>query len=675
MGGGRHLVQEYQPSDLSDVVGEYAQADARQTEQAIAAARAAFAWATFNVQARADMLDKIGNEIIARKDELGTLLSREEGKTLPEGVGEVVRAGNVFKFFAGEVLRRVGELVPSVRAGVDVEITREPVGVVGIISPWNFPSAIPAWKVAPALAYGNCVVFKPADLVPGSSWALAEIIARAGVPAGAFNLVMGRGSVWGGSVNDTRVDAISFAGSETGARSRRKCAHGQVSARDGRQNPLVVLDDADLKTAVSRSRQRRLLLHRPVHRILALIVTREPQQVRRGVDRAAQGPVVDNALKPGTQIGRWSTESAQPGLVHIEEGKRGARLAYGGNLLKREGGFIRAGAVHRHQQRHASIARRSSARWPRCWRRRTRRSAGGQRHSVRSTVLHRHRSFKHAAHFAAQPGRNGHGEPAHRGSGLSRAVRYAASSMACAKKHAAALQHGGLRGGSLARATGTRGGRRHNGRDRRVVPAGRRRVLVNGFRRRRVRPASCARRVKGIERRFGLRAALGRAREPRRLPVRLSARHHAGLHRLGWIGEPAGRCATGAGGDERHFAAARPWHELSGRLLPDRPPAHRRRDGAEVDGVAAGRNRAADTPPLFSTGACGCDLGAQPQRQLDPAHAGYRPTAGFEYTTDEPKLICAPRAAPAACRRTAAHRRALDFSTLTSGAWRLPARW
>jgi len=162
------------PSDVSDVVGEYAQADAAQTEQAIAAARAAApAWANFNVQARADLLEKVGSEMIARKDELGALLSREEGKTLPEGVGEVVRAGNVFKFFAGEVLRRVGELVPSVRPGIDVEVTREPLGVVGIISPWNFPTAIPAWKIAPALAYGNAVVFKPADLVPASSWAIA----------------------------------------------------------------------------------------------------------------------------------------------------------------------------------------------------------------------------------------------------------------------------------------------------------------------------------------------------------------------------------------------------------------------------------------------------------------------------------------------------------------------
>ena len=121
-----------------------------------------------------------GNEILARKDELGRLLSREEGKTLPEGIGEAARAGMIFKFFAGEALRLAGEKIASVRPGVDVEVTREPVGVVGLITPWNFPIAIPAWKIAPALAYGNTVVFKPADLVPGCAWALADILAPGG---------------------------------------------------------------------------------------------------------------------------------------------------------------------------------------------------------------------------------------------------------------------------------------------------------------------------------------------------------------------------------------------------------------------------------------------------------------------------------------------------------------
>jgi aldehyde dehydrogenase (NAD+) len=333
------------PSDLSDVVGEYAQADQAQTEQAIAAARsAAPGWANFNVQARADMLDKIGSEILARKDELGKLLSREEGKTLPEGVGEVARAGNIFKFFAGEVLRRTGELVPSVRPGVDVEVTREPLGVVGIISPWNFPAAIPAWKVAPALAYGNCVVFKPADLVPGSAWAMAEIISRAGLPAGAFNLVMGRGSVVGEAlVNDARVDAISFTGSvDTGRKIAQKAVArmAKFQLEMGGKNPLVVLDDADLKTAVESAvngaffstgqrctASSRLIVTKGIH-----------NKFVEALAERLKGLVVDDALKPGTHIGPVVDKNQlNQDLFYIEEGKKeGAKLSYGGKLLKRE---------------------------------------------------------------------------------------------------------------------------------------------------------------------------------------------------------------------------------------------------------------------------------------------------------------------------------------------------
>src|SRR5258707_11324903 len=203
------------PSNVADVVGEYARADEAQVRAAIGAARAAFpGWSRGSIQARADLLDKVGNEILARKDELGTLLAREEGKTRAEAVGEATRAGYLFKFFAGEVVRQSGELVASVRPGVKVEITREPVGVVGVITPWNFPIAIPAWKIAPALAYGNCVVFKPADLVPGCAWALADIIARAGIPAGGFNLRMGRGAVVGETLTTSpEVDAVTFTGS------------------------------------------------------------------------------------------------------------------------------------------------------------------------------------------------------------------------------------------------------------------------------------------------------------------------------------------------------------------------------------------------------------------------------------------------------------------------------
>src|SRR5438874_330138 len=165
---GKSATPNRNPSNLTDVIGDYAQADAEQANAAIVAAARAFpAWATGSIQERANVLDKIGSEILARKDELGRLLSREEGKTLPEGVGEVARAGQIFRFFAGEVVRAAGEKLPSVRPGVEIEVTREPIGVIGIITPWNFPIAIPAWKIAPALAYGNTVVFKPADFVPG----------------------------------------------------------------------------------------------------------------------------------------------------------------------------------------------------------------------------------------------------------------------------------------------------------------------------------------------------------------------------------------------------------------------------------------------------------------------------------------------------------------------------
>jgi aldehyde dehydrogenase (NAD+) len=243
------------PSDISDIVGEYAFADAATTGDAIEAASQAFSqWSCSTPQQRCDVLDFIGSEILARRAELGELLAREEGKTLPEATGEVTRAGQLFKFFAGEALRIRGEKLASVRPGIEIDITREPIGVVGIITPWNFPIAIPAWKIAPALAYGNTAVFKPAELVPGSAWALAEIISRSGLPPGVFNLVMGPGTVVGQTLlDDNRVKGITFTGSV--AIGRRIAASAvarmaKVQLEMGGKNPLVVLDDADLTTAV-----------------------------------------------------------------------------------------------------------------------------------------------------------------------------------------------------------------------------------------------------------------------------------------------------------------------------------------------------------------------------------------------------------------------------------------
>ena len=333
------------PSDLNDVIGEYAQADAEQTKAAVAAASRAFAaWSVSSIQDRANILDKVGSDILARKDEIGRLLAREEGKTLPEGVGETVRAGHIFKFFAGEALRLAGEKLPSVRPGVEVEVTREPIGVVGLITPWNFPIAIPAWKIAPALAFGNTIVFKPAQWTPGCAWMLTDLLAAAGIPAGVFNLVMGSGSVVGETlVNHPEVAAISFTGSmDTGRGIARKAVArmAKFQLEMGSKNPLVVLDDADLPTAVNVAVQgayfstgqrctasSRLIVTEGIHDRFVDALTTRLGSLR-----------VDNALSPGTEMGPVVEKpQLEQDLEYIGVGQReGARLAYGGERLKRD---------------------------------------------------------------------------------------------------------------------------------------------------------------------------------------------------------------------------------------------------------------------------------------------------------------------------------------------------
>ncbi len=333
------------PSDTNDVVGEYARASKDDAQAAIAAAKAAFpAWSRSGLLERHAVLRKTADEITARKEELGRLLSREEGKTLAEGIGETVRAAQIFDFFAGEALRLAGEILPSVRPGVSVEVTREAVGVVGIITPWNFPIAIPAWKIAPALCHGNTIVFKPADLVPGCSWAIVDILHRAGLPKGVMNLVMGKGSVVGQAMLDSPdIDAVTFTGSV--ATGKRVAAASVEHMRKfqlemGGKNPLVVLDDADLATAVDcavngaffSTGQRctassRVIVTEGIHDRLVEAVTER-----------LKGLVVDNALKAGTHIGPVVDES-QIGQdeKYIAIGREeGAKLAFGGERLSRE---------------------------------------------------------------------------------------------------------------------------------------------------------------------------------------------------------------------------------------------------------------------------------------------------------------------------------------------------
>ncbi len=343
------------PSNVDDVVGEFARASSADAELAIASARTAFLkWSRTTPQERFDVLDRAGTEILARKEELGRLLSREQGKPLADGIGEAGRAGYIFKFFAGEAVRMAGEKLDSVRPGVEVEITREPVGVVAAITPWNFPLAIPAWKIAPALAFGNCVVFKPAELAPASPWALVDIVQRAGLPPGVLNLVNGPGSRLGAQITSSEdIDAISFTGSqEIGASIAATAVRtgARLQLEMGGKNPLVVLDDADLATAVSvavngayfQTGQRctassRLIVTEGIHdRFVESVVERMKRLV------------VDDALKAGTEMGPVvDKRQLDKNLEYVEIGRReGARLVYGGERLTRSTeGFYMAPAI------------------------------------------------------------------------------------------------------------------------------------------------------------------------------------------------------------------------------------------------------------------------------------------------------------------------------------------
>lgn len=330
------------PSNTDDIVGVYARASADDTQRAIAAAKAAFpAWSRSGIMQRWEILSKAAHEIFARKQELGELLSREEGKTLPEGIGEVTRAGQIFEFYAGEALRLVGETVPSIRPGVGVEITREAVGVVGIIAPWNFPIAIPTWKIAPAICYGNTVVFKPADLVPGCSWAIVDILHRAGLPKGVLNLVMGKGSVVGQTILDSAdVDAISFTG---GVSTGKRVAEASVKVgrkyqlEMGGKNPTVVLDDADLKVAVETVAQSAFFSTGQRCTASSRVIVTEGihDKFVEALSERVRNLKVGDALQEGVEIGPVVDPSQlKQDIDYIEIGKKeGAKLAAGGEVL------------------------------------------------------------------------------------------------------------------------------------------------------------------------------------------------------------------------------------------------------------------------------------------------------------------------------------------------------
>jgi acyl-CoA reductase-like NAD-dependent aldehyde dehydrogenase len=341
---GSALRDRENPSDTRDIVARYPQAGAAEVDAAVAAARKAFpAWAGASPEFRSDYLDRIGEMILQRRETLGRLLAREEGKTAAEGIGEVARAGRIFKYFAGEALRLHGQHLASTRPGVDVTTSREPLGVFGLITPWNFPIAIPAWKSAPALAFGNTVVIKPASPTPATASALAEIIYEARVPAGVFNMVFGDAETGNAIVNHPHIEGISFTGSQrTGAKVGAAAMQRQarVQLEMGGKNPLIVLDDADLERALMcaldgaffATGQRctassRLIVTAGIH-----------DRFVEGLAARAAALRVGDALDPNSQMGPIVNEAQmKTTLSYVEIAKQeGGKIVTGGERLSLE---------------------------------------------------------------------------------------------------------------------------------------------------------------------------------------------------------------------------------------------------------------------------------------------------------------------------------------------------
>ena len=338
---GDASLESRNPSNTDEVVARFPAGGQQDVDDAAAAARAAFpAWSMASPEVRADLLEKIAATIFERADQLGELLSREEGKTRAEGKGEVMRAARIFRYFGGEALRRHGQTLESTRPGLDVATYREAVGVIGLITPWNFPIAIPAWKAAPALAFGNTVVMKPANVTPATAAALADIIAECGMPPGVFNMVLGRGNVGQALVDHPDVDAISFTGSQvTGAKVAEGAMKRQarVQLEMGGKNPLVVLADADLDKAVNialdggffQTGQRctassRVIVENAIH-----------DKFVEALAEKAKALVIGPALDDGTQVGPASSEqqfAQNIDYIKIATGE-GGKLVAGGQEI------------------------------------------------------------------------------------------------------------------------------------------------------------------------------------------------------------------------------------------------------------------------------------------------------------------------------------------------------
>jgi alpha-ketoglutaric semialdehyde dehydrogenase len=338
-GGSGRLVKNINPADASDVIAEFPLATAKDAERAIEAARKAFGiWSRVPGPERGRVLWRAADIARGRADEIARLMTREEGKILREAKGEVMKGISLIEYYAGAGFRMGGKTLPSEARNTFTYTLRQPVGVVGLISPWNFPWAIPVWKSAPALVAGNAVVFKPATLTPSTAALLAEIYTEAGLPSGVFNVLVGSGSEVGEViVNSPHIPIISFTGSNAiGSDLYVKAASrgAKVTCEMGGKNAVIVMSDADLDKAAVAIRDGAFgstgQRCTATSRVIA-VGDRKDALVERLVEHARKlrvGNGLDENVDMGPAVdeGQWKTD-----LEYIEIAKgEGAKLLTGG---------------------------------------------------------------------------------------------------------------------------------------------------------------------------------------------------------------------------------------------------------------------------------------------------------------------------------------------------------
>jgi aldehyde dehydrogenase (NAD+) len=362
--GTQGIFENINPANPNEIVGIFPKASRDDARKAIEAARAALPhWANTPAPARAAVLDRASHILAARAEAIATALTREEGKTLAEARAEVLRACDILRYYGGEGWRSGGQVLPGASGNELLYTRREPLGVVSIITPWNFPIAIPAWKIAPALAYGNTVVFKPSEDAPLSAFLLVEALLEAGLPAGVMNYLTGDGATLGAELTaNPGVNGVSFTGSQAvGAKIYQNAIQNmaRVQLEMGGKNALVVLKDADLETAVDLAVKGGFGLTGQACTATSRVIVEEEiaDAFVAALAREAGKLTVGNGLEAGVQMGplvnRKQLETVRGYLALGQQ--EGAELTLGGGAEAGQGYFAQA-AIFDHVQPSMRIA-------------------------------------------------------------------------------------------------------------------------------------------------------------------------------------------------------------------------------------------------------------------------------------------------------------------------------